>query len=73
MLFRSIFALGVLFGIVRVRTRSLWPTMVAHACHNLLAVLLAEQVGLLGASWQGWALGALGVVVAFATGRRRHS
>jgi membrane protease YdiL (CAAX protease family) len=36
----SIFVLGVIFGIVRYKTGSLWAPMIMHAFNNLLAVLL---------------------------------
>lgn len=35
-----IFVLGVIFGIVRHKTGSLWAPMIMHALNNLLAVLL---------------------------------
>jgi len=36
----TIFVLGVIFGIVRYKTGSLWPPMIMHAFNNLMAVLL---------------------------------
>jgi membrane protease YdiL (CAAX protease family) len=35
----SIFVLGVIFGVVRNRTGSLWATMLMHSFHNFVAVL----------------------------------
>lgn len=42
----SIFVLGVIFGIVRYKTGSLWAPMIMHVFNNLLAVLLiALEIG----------------------------
>jgi membrane protease YdiL (CAAX protease family) len=42
----SIFVLGVIFGVVRYKTGSLWPPMIMHAFNNLMAVLLlALEIG----------------------------
>lgn len=35
----SIFVLGIVLGVVRYRTDSLWPPIIMHALNNLLAVL----------------------------------
>ena len=35
----TIFALGVLLGIVRLKTRSLWSCFFMHAFHNLVATI----------------------------------
>jgi len=42
----SIFVLGVIFGIVRYKTGSLWAPMIMHTFNNLMAVLLiALEIG----------------------------
>lgn len=35
----AVFPLGVLFGILRKRTGSIWPAMIAHAANNTMASL----------------------------------
>ena len=37
------FALGVVFGVLVVRSGSLWPAIVAHAAHNFLATQMPEE------------------------------
>ncbi len=37
------FALGVLFGLLVIRYRSLWPAMIAHLLHNSLALLTQRE------------------------------
>ncbi len=37
------FLLGGVFGLLVVRTGSLWPAIVAHTAHNLLSAVLPEQ------------------------------
>ncbi|MFC2122910.1 CPBP family intramembrane glutamic endopeptidase, partial [Bacteroidota bacterium] len=34
-----IFIMGIMFGIVRLRTRSLWSTLLMHAFNNFIAML----------------------------------
>ena len=36
----AIFVLGIILGVVRYRTGSLWPPLVMHVCNNLLAMFL---------------------------------
>jgi ABC-2 type transport system permease protein/sodium transport system permease protein len=40
-------ALGVLFGLLVIQYRSIWPAMVAHVLHNGLILLAAREDGLL--------------------------
>lgn len=35
----AVFPLGVLFGILRKRTKSIWPAIIAHAANNTMASL----------------------------------
>jgi membrane protease YdiL (CAAX protease family) len=42
----SIFVLGIILGVVRYRTNSLWPPLAMHVFNNLLAmVFLTIDVG----------------------------
>jgi membrane protease YdiL (CAAX protease family) len=42
-LFVPTFLLGVAFGWVYLRTRSVWPSVLVHALHNTLAVIVVWQ------------------------------
>lgn len=35
----AVFPLGLLFGILRKRTKSIWPAIIAHATNNIMASL----------------------------------
>lgn len=61
--FLGVFALGVLFGFLYVRTGSIWPGIIAHATHNLVSPLIAfglapqaEAAGATAPTSPGWPL-----------------
>jgi len=63
--------IGLVLGLVVVRTGSLWPVMVAHAAHNLVATLAGDHLP--GAdSPLPWIAAAVGLAAAWATGAPRH-
>jgi sodium transport system permease protein len=64
------FALGLVFGALAVRTRSIVPGMVAHTLHNLLVVTIGGEVLMTWAHqpW-AWAVAALSLVGVWAAGR----
>ncbi|MCK6502259.1 CPBP family glutamic-type intramembrane protease [Myxococcota bacterium] len=64
------FGLGLLFGLLTLRTGSLWPAIVAHAAHNLLAATLGERLPGPEQPWP-WLLAALGLVAVGLAGRTR--
>ncbi len=63
-------ALGLVFGAVAVRSRSIWPGMVAHALHNFVVLQLAGQElpELLGAGAWLWLLGLVVVPLVWVCG-----
>jgi sodium transport system permease protein len=72
------FALGLVLGLIVVRTGSLGPAMAVHACHNLVAALLPEDVLARVPAGVAVVLGAVAVAAAWAMGgpsadaARRH-
>lgn len=68
------FVLGVLFGILTVRTGSLWPAMLAHAAHNLSSTLLPQdQLAAWATSSWAYLFAALGVVAVLIAGPPRRA
>ncbi len=58
------FVLGLVFGVLVVRARSLWPAIVAHIAHNLLAVLWPEVSAALPPAL-AWGIALFGLAVAW--------
>lgn len=66
------FALGLLFGLLTLRTGSLWPAILVHAAHNLSASLLPpERLVAWGAEPAAYGVAAVGIAAAWLAGRRR--
>lgn len=66
------FALGLILGVVVVRTGSLWPAILAHTAHNLLSALLPERLGT-PAPLTAWTVIAVGLGVTWWGTRPRES
>lgn len=66
------FAMGLLLGLLVLRTGSLWPAIVVHTVHNLATSLLPPERA---EAWLDtplpWVLAVLGLVATWATGARR--
>jgi membrane protease YdiL (CAAX protease family) len=64
------FGLGLVFGVLTMRTGSLWPAMLAHTAHNLLAVIGAGELLLpLMEHPAAWVVGALAPAAAWFAGQ----
>lgn len=66
------FGLGLLFGLLTLRTGSLGPAIVAHAAHNLLAATLGEHLPGPEQPWP-WLFAALGLAAVGLAGRNPAS
>ena len=64
------FVLGALFGILVVRTGSLWPAILAHTAHNLLSAVLPEAWRDLP-PWALWIVAVIGLGSAWGLTRRK--
>ncbi|MFN7144658.1 MAG: type II CAAX prenyl endopeptidase Rce1 family protein, partial [Myxococcota bacterium] len=65
------FALGVVFGVLVVRTGSLWPAIVAHAAHNFLATQIpADRMDAWLDHPAAWGVAALAPAAAWFAGRK---
>lgn len=65
------FALGVVFGVLVVRTGSLWPAIVAHAAHNFLATQIpSERMDAWLDHPAAWGVAALAPLAAWLAGGR---
>jgi membrane protease YdiL (CAAX protease family) len=64
-------ALGVVYGLLTVRTRSLWPAIAAHVAHNLLSLRLGAELEVWISHPAAWAVAAIGVLAAWGAGPGR--
>ncbi|NOY26143.1 MAG: CPBP family intramembrane metalloprotease, partial [Oligoflexia bacterium] len=61
------FGLGLVLGLLVVRTRSLWPAIVVHTLHNLLSTQLGDSIPGPESPWL-WVAAVVGIGAVFFTG-----